>query len=65
MLLQLIKSQLEVTDIKFRLIYENKRSLPNDADLKTKFKTFNIHVDFIKNFMKATKIDFFFISKVS
>ena len=29
---------LEITDIKFRRIYEDNRSLPNDADLKSKYK---------------------------
>ena len=50
-LLELIRRQLEVTDISFRRIYEDKRSLSNDADLKSKFVIFNIGVDFIYNFM--------------
>ena len=28
------KTQLEITDINFRRIYEHKRSLPNDGHLK-------------------------------
>ena len=36
-LFELIKSQLEISDINFRRIYEDKRSLPNDADRKSKF----------------------------
>ena len=32
------KSQLEVTDINFRRIYEDTQSFANDADLKSKFK---------------------------
>ena len=46
-LLELIKRQLEKTDIKFRRIYEDKRSFPNDTDLKFKSKIFNMGVDFI------------------
>ena len=33
-LLWLIKRQLEITDINFRRIYEDNRSLPNGTDLK-------------------------------
>ena len=33
-LLYLIKRQLEITDIKFRRIYEDNRSFPNGTDLK-------------------------------
>ena len=33
-LLQLIATQLEITDIKFRGIYEDNRSFPNGTDLK-------------------------------
>ena len=44
----LIKTQLEITDINFRRIYEDKRSCPNYKDLKIKLKIFNIQfVDFI------------------
>ena len=43
----LIKRQLEITDIKFRRIYEDNRSFPNGTDLKFKFKIFNMGVDFI------------------
>ena len=32
-----IKSKLEVTDINFRPIHEDNRSLPNDDDIKSKF----------------------------
>ena len=46
-LLQLIKRQLEITDINFRRIYENNQSFPNGTDLKFKFKIFNMGVDFI------------------
>ena len=41
-LLKLIKSQLEGTDINCLPIHEDNRSFPNDADLKIKFKIFNI-----------------------
>ena len=58
-------SQLEVTDIYYRGIYEHKRSLPNDGHLKIKFETFNIRVDFLKNFIFNPKINFNFISEVS
>ena len=37
-LLWLIKIQLEITDINFGRIDEDNRSLPNDADLKSKFR---------------------------
>ena len=40
-------SLLEITVIKFRRIYKDNRSLPNDADQKTKYKTFKLGVDFI------------------
>ena len=33
-----MKTQLEVADTHFRPIHEDNRSLPNDADLKSKFK---------------------------
>ena len=46
-LLQLIKRELEITDISFGRIYEDNRSFPNGADLKFKFKIFNMGVDFI------------------
>ena len=46
-LLQLIKRQLEITNINFRRIYEDNRSFPNGNDLKFKFKIFNMGVDFI------------------
>ena len=46
-LLQLIKRQLEITDINFRRIYEDNRSFPNGTDLKFKFKIFNMGVNFI------------------
>ena len=39
-------SQLEVTDIYYRGIYEHKRSLPNDGHPKIKFKAFIMRVDF-------------------
>ena len=35
-----------VTDINFRLIYEDNRSFPNDADVQSKFKIFNLGVEF-------------------
>ena len=37
-LLWLIKRQLEKTDINFRRIYEDNRSLPNDADRKVNLR---------------------------
>ena len=37
-LLYLIKRQLEITDINFQRIYEDNRSLPNDADQKVNLK---------------------------
>ena len=46
-LLQLIKTQLEVTDTNFQPIHEDNRSLPNDADLKSKFKICKMDVNFI------------------
>ena len=46
-LLWLIKRQLEITDIHFRRIYEDNRSLPKDADRKSKFKICKIDVNFI------------------
>ena len=42
-LLMLIKTQLEITDINFRRIYEDNRSLQNDADRKSKFKICKIN----------------------
>ena len=42
-----IRRQLEVTGNNSGLIYEVKRSFPNDADLKSKFKIFNVSVNFI------------------
>ena len=44
-LLQLIKTQLEVTDTNFRPIHEDYRSWPNDADLKSKFKIRKMDVE--------------------
>ena len=64
-LLWLIKRQLEITDINFRHIYEDNRSLPIGTDLKFKFKIFNMGVDFIYNFISDTKINFNIISEVS
>ena len=46
-LLSLIKRQLEITDINFRRIDEDNRSLPIGADLKYKFKIFNVGVNFV------------------
>ena len=43
----LMKTQLEVTDTNFRPIHEDNRSLPNDADLKSKFNICKIDVKFI------------------
>ena len=57
-----IKRQLEITDINFRRIYEDNRSLPNDTDLIFKFKIFHMDVDFISNFINDSKINFNFIS---
>ena len=63
-LLQLIKIQLEITDINFPRIYEDNRSFPNGTDLKFKFKIFNMVVDFIKNFMYNPNMNSNFISEV-
>ena len=41
-----MRSQFE-DNINFRQIYDNNRSSPNDADLKSKFMIFNMGVDFI------------------
>ena len=46
-LLFLIKRQVEITDINFRPIHEDSRSLPNDADQKSKFKMCKMDVNFI------------------
>ena len=46
-LLLLIKSQLEVTDIHFRPLHEDNRSLPYDADLKSYFKILNMGVSIL------------------
>ena len=46
-LLQLIKRQLERTDINFRRIYEDNRSLSNDADRKSYVKISKIDGNFI------------------
>ena len=40
-------SLLKITDTKFRHIYEDNRSLPNDADRKSKFKICKMDVNFI------------------
>ena len=61
-LLQLTKSQLEVTDINFRPIHEDNQSFLND--LKIKFKIFNLGADFIYNFMSNPKMKFILISEV-
>ena len=42
-----IKTQLEVTDTNFRPIHEDNRRLPNDDDLKSKFKICKMDVNFI------------------
>ena len=42
-----IKRQLEITDINFRRIYEDNRSLPNNADRKSKFEICKMDVNFI------------------
>ena len=47
MLPLLIQSQLEVTDIKCRLIYEDNQSLPNDADRKSKLKICKMDIKLI------------------
>ena len=44
---ELLELQLKITDINFRRIYEDNRSLPNDTDLKFKFKIFSMGVEFI------------------
>ena len=44
---QLIKSQLEVSDPNFQPIHEDNLSLPTDADLKRKFNIFNMGVKII------------------
>ena len=64
-LLWLIKRQLKITDINFRRIYEDNRSLPNDTDLKFMFKIFNMGVVFIKDFIRDRKINFNFTIEVS
>ena len=57
-LLQLIKRQLEITDTHFRPMHEDYRSFPNDADLKSKFRIFNMDVNFIlsKPMLKLNEI---------
>ena len=45
-LLELIKRQLELSDINFRQIYEEYRSLPNDAIRKSQFKICKMDVNF-------------------
>ena len=37
----------KVTDIKFRPIHEDNRSLPNEANLKSEFMIFNMGVNII------------------
>ena len=39
--------QLDFTVINFWRIYKENRSLPNDVDLKSRYKIFNVGVDFI------------------
>ena len=56
---------LEVVDINSWRIYEDSRSLPNDADLKIKFKQLNMGVDFIKSFITNLKMDLPLTSEVS
>ena len=46
------------SDIHFRRIYEDNRSLPNDTELKSELMIFNMGVDFIENFMSNPKISF-------
>ena len=62
---QLIKRQLQITDINFRPIHKNNRRFANDADLKIKFKIFNMGVECIQNFMSNPKMNFILISEVS
>ena len=62
------KRQFKITDIHFRRIYEDNRSLPNDADLKSKVKIFYMGVDCIFediDFMSNPKINFIFTFEVS
>ena len=59
-LLYLINKQLVRTDINFRRIYEDKRSLPYGADLK-----FNMHVDLIYNFKVIHKLALFLFPKLA
>ena len=42
---KLCRIQLEINGINFRIIYEDYRSLPNDADPQSKFSIFNMGVD--------------------
>ena len=46
-LTNLIKTQLEITGINFRRMYEDNRCFPNGTDLKFKYKIFNMGVDFM------------------
>ena len=46
-LLQRIERQLKHTDINCQPIHEDNRSLPNEADLKSEFKIFNMGVNAI------------------
>ena len=62
--LQLIKTQLEVTDTNFRPIHEDNRSLPNDADRKSKLKVCKMDVTLIYNFMRNPKMNFILLSEV-
>ena len=56
-LLQLIKRQLEITDINLRMV-------PNGTDLKLKFKMFNMDVDFIRyEVILQVKLSYFSLLK--
>ena len=58
-------SQLEVTDIYYRGIYEEFTNINEVCHLKVMIKTFNMRVDFLKNLNTDPKINFNFISEVS
>ena len=46
-LLWRIKRQLKMTDITLRPIHEDNQCSPNDADVKSEFKIFNMAVNVI------------------
>ena len=61
--LLLIRKHSVMTDIRFRRIYEDNQSFPNDTELKSKFMILNMGIHI--KFHELSKNEHYFISEVS